>query len=73
MTPARKKRIQLDFTLPESNHLDDLVERTGHRTRADVIRRSLNLYDTVVKAIQSGGTLIVEDREGKRHRLTFYP
>lgn len=73
MSPTRKKRIQLDFTIPEANALDDTVRRTGHRSRAEVIRRSLRLYRMVVDAIRQGQILAFQDRDGNVHPVQFLP
>lgn len=73
MSLTRKKRIQLDFTIPEANHLDDTVRRTGHRSRAEVIRRAIRLYGSVIDAIRQGKSLAFVDERGNVERVQFLP
>lgn len=44
-SPEDKTRVCFDFTPAALTALDDLVERTGAPSRAEVVRRALALYD----------------------------
>ncbi|MEM1389740.1 MAG: hypothetical protein AAGG45_01570 [Pseudomonadota bacterium] len=46
--------------------LKDLKETTEAASFAEVVRRSLQLYEALVQEVEKGATVYVEDKEGRR-------
>jgi hypothetical protein len=51
MGQQKPKRIQFDFSADALKQLEDLVDVTGVRSKVDVIRNALTLYEYVIKML----------------------
>jgi len=51
-TSSKRVRIQFDFTTTGVERLDSLMDDIGATTRAEVIRRALNLYIECLEAVK---------------------
>lgn len=69
--PANHK-MQIELTVRATERLDDLVRRTGASSRAEVVRRALEVYDHAVSAHESGGGCDIVQGNGKTARI-FMP
>ena len=63
-------RIQLDISQPLVERLDTLVEDYGFATRAEAVRRALELYAYLLEAShQRKAMVILEDPDGSHREL----
>ena len=60
----RKQRLQFDFSKDAVEKLDEIKKRTNSATRAEVVRRSLRLYDWITYELNQGAVFGIE-KEGK--------
>ena len=60
------QRLTLNMTGAVRSQLEDLRERTGADTLAEVVRHSLALYVFIVKERESGGKLFVENGDARK-------
>ncbi len=70
---SKKKKIRMNLDITEEVHqrLQLLCADTSADSRSEVIRRSIALYDFVVREKQSGSTVLIETADGKQKRLEF--
>jgi Arc/MetJ-type ribon-helix-helix transcriptional regulator len=54
-----KKKMQFDFSKDAVSRLDTLVETTESSSRAEVIRKSLKLYEYVNEMVDDGYSIEV--------------
>jgi len=59
-----KQRLQFDFSKDAVKKLEEIKKRTNSATRAEVIRRSLRLYDWITWQLEQGATIGIE-KDGK--------
>lgn len=52
------KRVQFDFREDAVSDLDTLVERTRATSRAEVVRRALDVYRNLLDAAEAGEPVI---------------
>jgi metal-responsive CopG/Arc/MetJ family transcriptional regulator len=57
----RMQRVQFEFSLDALQQLDDIKEKTGASTRAEVVRNALSLYDWLVNDVDPNNTIKVFD------------
>ena len=65
-----KKKLQFEFAEDAINRLDELKTRTDSASRAEVIRRSLRLYEFAVEKVINGYTLKLE-KDGEEIAFTI--
>ena len=68
---AAKKRVQFDFTPKALDRLDLLGERINATTRAEVVRRALELLDVVSDGATKGHSIIVRTPDGREKELVL--
>ena len=66
---VERQRIQLDLTPKMADLLDDLVERTGAASRAEVIRRAISVYNLLLLETEKGRRIEVAGPRGERERV----
>lgn len=59
-----KARVQFDFSKESLKKLDDLVQKTGASTRAELIRRALALYTEVLEAEDRKAKILFREKDG---------
>ena len=64
-----KVRLQFDFTSEAVDGLDEIKERLGAGSRAEVIRRALRLLDYATNDDNKGRTLVLRDADGNAETL----
>ena len=64
---ARQLNLRLSDQIVE--RMEQLKEETGACTLADMVSRSLALYDFVCAKSKSGAKLLIQDTEGTREVL----
>jgi len=71
---ARRKRVQIVFTNDWVELLDELAEKTGATSRAEVIRYAVSLLDWVNMYLDKGYDVVAvkeeESDEGKVKRIS---
>ena len=71
----RKKNLvptsRLNLKLPQTvrDRLEELREESEAETLAEVIRRSLAVYDTLLRETQDGKEILVRDTKGNLTRV----
>lgn len=68
---SEKRRLQFDFSPESAQRLDALVELTGASSRAEVVRRALQLFDRVVQTQLAGGSVRVMHADRTEERVVF--
>ena len=65
-----KKKMQFDFSKDAVSRLDTLVETTESSSRAEVIRKSLKLYEYVNDMVDEGYSIeLSKDKERTKVKL----
>jgi len=64
-----KQRLQFDFSKPAVKRLDQLVNRLGAASRAEVIRRALELIDLISMAKAKKSEIIIKGSDGKEKNI----
>ncbi len=59
-----KTRLQFDFTSEAVDRLDELKNRINAPTKAEVVRRSLRLFDWITREMEQGAIIGIE-KDGK--------
>ena len=62
-------RVQFDFSREALKALDDLVADLNVKTRAEVIRRALEVYIEIREAKGKKAKVYIEDPDGTRTRI----
>ncbi|MDQ5827376.1 MAG: ribbon-helix-helix domain-containing protein [Chloroflexota bacterium] len=62
-------RIQFDFSRDALRSLDQLVKDTNVKTRAEVIRRALEVYIDLLEAKGKKAKVFIEELDGTRTRI----
>lgn len=62
-------RVQFDFSREALSALDELVAELNVKTRAEVIRRALEVYIEIREAKGRKATVYIEDAQGSRTRI----
>ena len=62
MPEKQKERVQFDFSHEALLRLDEVKEKTGATTRAEVVRNALRLYEWLVNEVDAEGTVKVFDK-----------
>jgi hypothetical protein len=65
------RRVQFDFSPEAYAELGGLKTRINAKTKADVIRRSLDALGWVVSVIEKEKRIFVKDGDGTMHEVTF--
>jgi metal-responsive CopG/Arc/MetJ family transcriptional regulator len=65
MEEKQKERVQFDFSREALRRLDDVKEKTGATTRAEVVRNALRLYEWLVNEVDAEGTVKVFDKNNE--------
>ncbi len=71
MAVKQKERVQFDFAPEALQRLDDIKERTGAATRAEVVRNALKVYEWLVNEIDPDSTIIVLDKNNEDTTARF--
>ncbi len=58
-------RFTIDFSDEAERDLQDLIKALGVKSKADVLRKALNLLNYVIRAQEEGGKLVVENKKDK--------
>ena len=61
-------RVTIDFSDDAERDLQSLIKALGVKTKADVLRKALNLLNYVVRAQEEGGKLVVENKKDKSRK-----
>ena len=61
---ATKQRVQFDFTPEALKSMDEIKNRTGATTRAEVVRSAIKLYDWFTDEVKEDYVVEVQDRQG---------
>ncbi len=61
-------RFTIDFSDEAERDLQDLIKALGVKSKADVLRKALNLLNYVVRAQEEGGKLVVENKKDKSRK-----
>ncbi len=69
LTELKSKRIQLDLDPEEYEQLQQLKERCKARTFQEVLRKSLNLYDWCLDAMQKREKILIVSQDGTSREL----
>jgi hypothetical protein len=64
-----KVRVQFDFSKEHLDELDKIKTALHASTRAEVIRRALNLFTKVLKAEQEGAEIYIQKADGRLVQL----
>lgn len=67
---SKKRKLQFDFSQKAVSRLDGLVKSTESTSRAEVIRRSLKLYEIVNEKYGEGYSLELT-KDDDRTKLEF--
>lgn len=62
-------RVQFDFSREALRALDELVAELNVKTRAEVIRRALEVYIEIREAKEKRAKVYIEDSQGARTRI----
>jgi chromosome condensin MukBEF ATPase and DNA-binding subunit MukB len=62
-------RIQFDFSREALSSLDQLVKDLNVKTRAEVIRRALEVYIDIFEAKGKKAKVFIEEQDGTRTRI----
>ena len=65
MAEKQKERVQFDFSYESLQRLDDVKEKTGATTRAEVVRNALRLYEWLVNEVDTEDTVKVFDKNNE--------
>ena len=65
-----KCRVQLDFSPKAVVEVDELKQKIGASSRAEVIRNGLRWLFWCAEQVSKGGTILLE-RDGKQHEVIF--
>lgn len=68
---SEKIRLQFDFNQEAVEKLDELKERLGASSRAEVIRRALALMDRVSTSSQAGAEITIKGPKGDQQHLVL--
>jgi hypothetical protein len=66
-----KKRLQFDFAQPAVERLDFLVDKLNATSRAEVVRRALELLDSLLEWKNNGGEVVLKSKNGEEKYLFF--
>lgn len=66
-----KVRLQFDFSKEAVEKLDELKDRLGASSRAEVIRRALALMDRVSSSSQAGAEITIQNPKGEKQHLVL--
>ena len=61
-------RFTIDFSDDAERDLQGLIKSLGVKSKADVLRKALNLLNYVVRAQKEGGKLVVENVKDKSRK-----
>ena len=61
-------RFTIDFSDEAEQNLQSLTKALGVKSKADVLRKALNLLNYVVRAREEGGKLVVENKKDKSRK-----
>jgi len=65
-----RKRVQLDMSPKMFDLINELMERMGAASRAEVVRRAVSVYAVLLDAHEAGKRVEVHDPEnGQKERL----
>lgn len=62
-------RVQFDFSRQALETLDGLVKKLNVKTRAEVIRRALEVYIDILDAKGKKAKVYIEEQDGTRTRI----
>lgn len=66
---AKKFRVQFDVVTEFVQKLDNLVELSEASSRAELFRKSINLFEIALHTIRNGGKIIFEDSNGDKKEV----
>ena len=61
-------RFTIDFSDEAERDLQSLTKALGVKSKADVLRKALNLLKYVVRAQEEGGKLVVENKKDQSRK-----
>ena len=64
-----KKRLHLELPGRVAEKFDDLMEMSDSTTRTEVIRKGLKLLERVLQHQETGGRLVLIDKDGGQETL----
>jgi hypothetical protein len=66
-----KCRLNLELDPRARESLEELQAKSKASSMADVIRRSLALYDMVLDHVKSGGSVVLKNNDGTLETVRF--
>ena len=67
------KRLQFDFPDEKVKELDDLVERTGFKTRVQLFNSALSLFEWAIREREAGRIVASVDESTDRYKEVVMP
>jgi len=64
-------RLNLELSPQVKERLDQLRENSHAASSAEVIRRSLALYELVIDHLRSNGSIVLKHNDGSEEKLTI--
>ena len=61
-------KFTIDFSDEAERDLQNLTKALGVKSKADVLRKALNLLNYVVRAQKEGGKLVVENKKDQSRK-----
>ncbi len=65
MTERRKERVQFDFSPEALQRLDEIKQRTGASTRAEVVKNALRAYEWLVSELDQDSVIKVFNKDNE--------
>lgn len=69
MPEKKTRRLNLELSAQARERLESLKERSDLSTMTDVVKRSLFLYDVMLKHQNAGGFIVLQGKDGSEERL----
>jgi hypothetical protein len=66
-----KVRLNLELSSQVNENLVNLKERTDSASLAEVLRKSITLFDLVTTAQQGGGSVVLRHSDGREEVIKF--
>jgi hypothetical protein len=69
MPEQKSQRLNLRISVEDEKRLDDLVKLSAAPSITEVIRRSLAVYEHLLKSNRAGKQIVVRDKDGTERNL----
>lgn len=51
--------------------VDRLKEAIGSPSFSDTVKSSIEVFDMIIRSVEEGGKILIEDKKGKQRQLLF--